>query len=217
MPLSNGSNVTPVPVPSRLYSSIPPEAAPLRGLRIAIPDAMALKGVPTTVSSKAWSDLHDDVADSSAALVKRLVKLGAIIVGKTKSSQFGSGREWTDVAKPHNPREDGQQDPSGGSAGAAAALAGYEWMTASTGFDGEYLHPIACWCGARSTLLTTNSHRPSTSTCCRSRALRTSNVSRSSLAGRLATELTVSTNQIKPIASFSKFLLGPASPTASAL
>ena len=135
--VQNETDFKPIPVPSRLYSSLPPEDAPLKGYRFTIPDAVSLKGIPTSLSSEAWAQLHNASATSTAALAKTLVGMGAVIVGKTKFSQFGSGREWQDVKKPTNPREDQHQDPAGGSTGAATALAGYEWLEAATGLDGS--------------------------------------------------------------------------------
>ncbi|KHN94039.1 Amidase signature domain protein [Metarhizium album ARSEF 1941] len=139
------SNHTSIPVPSKLYSTVPPEQAPLRGYRFAVPDSVPLKGIPTTFSSSSWAELHNTTADSTAAFAKRLIDLGATVVGKTKSSQFGSGREWADVVAPKNPREDGHQDPAGGATGAASSLAGYEWLRASTGLDsiGQLFGPAA--------------------------------------------------------------------------
>lgn len=144
-PANAESNYTSVPVPSRLYNTVPPEQAPLKGYRFTVPDSMSLKGVPTTLSSTVWNQLHDSPVESTAAFVKRLVALGAVVVGKTKSSQFGSGREWADVVAPKNPREDGRQDPAGGATGAAAALAGYEWLKASIGLDGTSATATLAW------------------------------------------------------------------------
>lgn len=139
LPADSKTNFTSIPVPSKLYSTVPPEKAPLKGYRFTIPDSMSLKGIPTTLSSSAWNDLHNDSAESTAAFAKRLLELGATIVGKTKSSQFGSGREWADVVAPRNPREDGRQDAAGGATGAASSLAGYDWLKASTGLDGIFM------------------------------------------------------------------------------
>ncbi|KAG5915991.1 hypothetical protein E4U42_007851 [Claviceps africana] len=137
LPADSASNHTLVPVPSRLYGTLPPEKAPLRGFRFTVPDCMSLRGVPTSISSASWRHLHNDTAaDSTAALARRLDELGAVIVGKTKSSQFGSGREWKDVVAPKNPREDGHQDAAGGSTGAGSAVAGYDWLKASIGIHG---------------------------------------------------------------------------------
>lgn len=125
-----------IPVPSRLYHHAPNPNKPLSGIRVAIPDAASLKGVQTTLSSRAWRSLYTAPADATAALAQRLLGLGAVIVGKSKSSQFASGREWVDEEAPWNPREDGYQSPLGGAAGAATAMAGYEWLKAAFGFDG---------------------------------------------------------------------------------
>ncbi|KAK2616650.1 hypothetical protein QQS21_000473 [Conoideocrella luteorostrata] len=145
LPADLTGNHTAIPVPSRLYNTVPPEKAPLKGYRFTVPDSMSLKGVPTTISSTAWNELHNKAAESTAVFTKRLISLGAVVVGKTKTSQFGSGREWADAAAPKNPREDGHQDPAGGAAGAASSLAGYEWLKASTGLDaiGQVLEPAA--------------------------------------------------------------------------
>ncbi|GAB0138701.1 hypothetical protein EsDP_00006927 [Epichloe bromicola] len=132
---SSGSRHASIPVPSRLYDTVPPEKAPLRGRRFTVPDSMSLKGVPSSISSASWSGLHNGTAGTTAAFAQRLIDLGAVIVGKTKSSQLGSGREWADVVAPKNPREDGHQDAGGGPTGAAASLAGYGWLRASTGLD----------------------------------------------------------------------------------
>ncbi|KAG6019521.1 hypothetical protein E4U40_006962 [Claviceps sp. LM458 group G5] len=135
LPDDNASGSALIPVPSKLYHTVPPVNAPLRGFRFTVPDSMPLKGVPTSISSASWNELHNGTADTTAAFAKRLVDLGAVIVGKTKSSQFGSGREWTDTAAPKNPREDGSQDAAGGSTGAGSVVAGYDWLRASTGID----------------------------------------------------------------------------------
>ncbi|KAG6006161.1 hypothetical protein E4U21_007271 [Claviceps maximensis] len=135
LPADSASNHTLVPVPSKLYNTVPPEKAPLKGYRLTVPDCMSLRGVPTSLSSASWEDLHNDAADTTAAFAKRLIGLGAVIVGKTKSSQFGSGREWTDVVAPKNPREDGHQDAAGGPTGAGTAMAAYDWLRASVGID----------------------------------------------------------------------------------
>ncbi|PHH70361.1 hypothetical protein CDD82_7181 [Ophiocordyceps australis] len=124
-----------IAVPSRLYFEAPSDSKPLNGMRITVPDAVNVAGVPTSISSRAWKDIKDAPASSTAALVQRLVQLGAIIVGKTKSSQFASGYEWVDEAAPWSPRGDGYQSPLGGASGAAMATAGYPWLDAATGLD----------------------------------------------------------------------------------
>ncbi|KAK1244205.1 hypothetical protein MKX08_002343 [Trichoderma sp. CBMAI-0020] len=137
--LSDNGAFKSIAVPSRLYHPAPSIRKPLSGVRISITDAASLKGVRTTLSSRAWAELHDTEAVETAEFVKRLIDMGAIIVGKTKSSQFDSGREWVDVEAPWNPRGDGYQDSGGSAAGAGASVSGYDWMEyalAQDGFDG---------------------------------------------------------------------------------
>ena len=96
---------------------------------------MNLRGVHTTLSSRAWTSLYP-AARTTADYAQKLMDLGAVIVGMTKVSQFASGEEWVDVQAPWNPRADQYQDPSGSSAGAGVALAGYEWLEYAVGEDG---------------------------------------------------------------------------------
>lgn len=125
-----------VPVPSRLYHKPPTTARPLSNTRIAISDTLSLKGVRTSLSSKAWSELYTAKAASTAQFVQKLIDLGAVIVGKTMTGQFDVGTEWVDEEAPWNFRGDGYQDPKGASAGAGAAVAAYPWMGRSVGLDG---------------------------------------------------------------------------------
>ncbi|KAL6897514.1 amidase signature enzyme [Trichoderma evansii] len=137
--LSDNGLFKSIAVPSRLYHAAPSIRKPLSGVRISITDAASLKGVRTTLSSRAWTELHDAEATETAQFIESLIDMGAIIVGKTKSSQFDSGREWVDVKAPWNPRGDGYQDSGGSAAGAGASVSGYDWMEyaiAQDGFDG---------------------------------------------------------------------------------
>lgn len=97
---------------------------------------MSLKGVQTTLSSRSWTSLYSEVTFPTAHFAQKLVDLGAVIVGKTKVSQFASGREWVDVQAPWNPRGDQYQSSSGSSAGAGDAISGYEWLQHAVGEDG---------------------------------------------------------------------------------
>lgn len=135
--LSLGGVFKSIPVPSRLYHRQPTTAKPLSGIRISISDVVTLHGTQTTLSSRAWTALNPLPATSSADYVNRLLDLGAVIVGKTKVSQFAAGGEWVDVQAPWNPRADQYQDPSTSSAGAAAAAAGYPWLQHVIGEDGK--------------------------------------------------------------------------------
>ncbi|KAL7811974.1 amidase signature enzyme [Trichoderma gracile] len=137
--LSDDGSHKSIAVPSRLYHPAPSIRKPLSGVRLAVTDAMSLKGVQTTMSSRAWTQLYGAEDLETAKLAQRLIDMGAIIVGKTKSSQLDSGREWVDVEAPWNPRGDGYQGSGGSAAGAGASVSGYAWMehaVAADAFEG---------------------------------------------------------------------------------
>ncbi|RGP81786.1 hypothetical protein FLONG3_90 [Fusarium longipes] len=129
-----GDSVT-IPVPSRLYYPQPSVRKPLSGVRVSISDTISLKGTHTTFSSRAWKSLYKDPSNATANYVQELLDQGAIIVGKTRTAQFGTGAEWVDHQAPWSARGDGYHVMQGGSVGAASALVGYEWLDHSVGVD----------------------------------------------------------------------------------
>lgn len=134
-PLSSDGVSKTIPAPSRFYHS-PSASRPLAGKRVALTDTFDVKGAKTTLSSRAWTQLYP-AAENSAAYVKKLLKLGAVVVGKTKTTQFTTGLQWVDHHAPVNPRGDRYHEASGSSAGAAASLAGYLWLDLAVGGDCE--------------------------------------------------------------------------------
>uniref|UniRef100_A0A0B7JZY2 Amidase domain-containing protein n=1 Tax=Bionectria ochroleuca TaxID=29856 RepID=A0A0B7JZY2_BIOOC len=122
-----------IPVPSRLYHRHPSPSKPLSGVRVSICDSASLEGVGTTLSSASWELLHPEPAEESAHFVRRLIDLGAVIVGKTKVPPMESGQEWVDVPAPWNPRADGYQRADDSSPGAVTAVAGYPWLQHALG------------------------------------------------------------------------------------
>lgn len=126
-----------IPVPSRLYSQPSPER-PLAGVRLCVKDIFHLKGTKTTMMSRPYTEMYP-AQERNADYVERLLGQGAIILGKTKMTNFASSDEptdqWIDFHCPTNPRGDEYQSPSGSSSGAAAALAGYSWLDSSIGGD----------------------------------------------------------------------------------
>ncbi|KAI0113931.1 putative amidase [Nemania sp. FL0031] len=137
-----------IAVPSRLYHTVTREK-PFAGSRTALKDIFSLEGVKTTMMSRSYVEVADPDT-RNADYVKKLLKLGAVIVGKTKMTQFASSDEptdqWIDFHCPINPRGDQYQSPSGSSSGAAAALAGYDWLDQSIGGDsaGSIRAPATC-------------------------------------------------------------------------
>lgn len=129
-----------IPVPSRLYFGEPSPSLPLNGARVGIKDIFDISGVSTSAGSRAFEVFHGN-SKSSAASVQHLIDMGAVIVGKTKTTQFASGeyaQDWVDYQCPFNPRGDGYFDPSCSSAGSAAALAAYKWLDFSIGTDSQF-------------------------------------------------------------------------------
>jgi len=127
-----------IAVPSRLYYPPPTEDKPLLGKRLGVKDIYDLKGVRTSGGNRAYRDLTDP-APASAPSLQKLIDMGAVVIGKTKTTQFALGErptaDYVDQLAPFNPRGDGYQHPQGSSAGTGAGLASYEWMDIATGSD----------------------------------------------------------------------------------
>ncbi|KAI0805688.1 amidase-like protein [Xylaria sp. FL0064] len=114
------------------------EQKPLAGMRIAIKDLFHLQGVHTGCSNRAYRMLHDASKTSSSA-VQSVLDLGGVIVGKTKTVEFGSSQEaigdWCDYFYPFNSRGDGYIAGTGSSTGSASSLAAYPWLDITLGTD----------------------------------------------------------------------------------
>jgi Asp-tRNA(Asn)/Glu-tRNA(Gln) amidotransferase A subunit family amidase len=127
-----------IAVPSRLYYPLPTEDKPLSGKRLGVKDIYDLRGVRTSGGNRAYRDLTEPALKSALSL-QRLVDMGAVVIGKTKTTQFALGErptaDYVDQLAPFNPRGDGYQHPQGSSAGTGAGLASYEWMDIATGSD----------------------------------------------------------------------------------
>ncbi|KAI1615006.1 amidase family protein [Exophiala viscosa] len=124
-----------IPVPSRIYSWT--DDRPLAGQRFAVKDIFNLQGIITTSGSASWTRISGP-ANVTAPAIQRLLDLGGVIVGKTKTTQFASAAEpwiWDDVYPPLNPRGDGWLSCSGSSAGSATAIAAYDWLDYAIGSD----------------------------------------------------------------------------------
>ncbi|KAH6989095.1 amidase signature domain-containing protein [Ilyonectria sp. MPI-CAGE-AT-0026] len=126
-----------VPVPSRLHFQRT-QQKPLNGMRVTVKDIIDLKGVKTTGQSRSFEKLYGPCTET-AAIVTGLVELGAVIVGKTKCTQFAPSdqptADWVDYNCPWNPRGDGYLSPRGSSTGTCVAIAGYDWVDVGIGSD----------------------------------------------------------------------------------
>lgn len=101
-------------------------------------DIYDVAGLKTGCGNRAYYQLYPAASVNSYA-VQRLVDMGAIIVGKTLSSQFANGEtstaDWVDQFCPFNPRGDGYQDPSSSSSGSGASMGAYDWLDYAIGSD----------------------------------------------------------------------------------
>jgi aspartyl-tRNA(Asn)/glutamyl-tRNA(Gln) amidotransferase subunit A len=88
---------------------------PLHGIPIGIKDIVDVKGLPTAAGFEPW---RDRIAEIDAALVTQLRKAGAVILGKTATTQFA----WIDPPPTRNPWNI-ERTPGGSSSGSAAAVA----------------------------------------------------------------------------------------------
>lgn len=115
------------------------EALPLRGVTVGIKDVIDTADQPTTYNSPIYRG-HQPIAD--ATCVARLRAAGAVILGKTETTEFAHAHPARTV-NPHNPAH----TPGGSSSGSAAAVADGMVMTAlGTQTGGSTIRPAA-FCG----------------------------------------------------------------------
>jgi Asp-tRNA(Asn)/Glu-tRNA(Gln) amidotransferase A subunit family amidase len=89
-----------IPVPSRLYgANATTESQPFKGLRVTVKDIIDVEGVKTSNGNRAWFKLYD-APNATAPAVQRLVDMGAVLIGKTKTAQFANAdrvtADWVD-------------------------------------------------------------------------------------------------------------------------
>lgn len=113
---------------------------PLAGIPVGLKDIICTEGLETSAGSRVlsgWVPQHD------AVVVRRLKRHGAIVLGKTVTTEFASA----DPAPTKNPA-DLAHTPGGSSAGSAAAVAAHMCLGAlGTQTAGSILRPAA-YCGA---------------------------------------------------------------------
>src|SRR5262245_49530539 len=121
------------------------ETGPLHGLPIAVKDLEGTAGMRTTYGSPIFRD-HVPAADT--LLVERLRRAGAIVIGKTNTSELGAGSQTFNpvFGATRNPF-DPSRTPGGSSGGAAAAVAA-GMMPLADGSDlGGSIRNPAAFCG----------------------------------------------------------------------
>lgn len=112
---------------------------PLHGIPFGIKDIIDVAGMPTACGFAPW---RDRVATADATLVGRLRDAGAVILGKTVTTQFA----WVDPPPTRNPWNL-ERTPGGSSSGSAAAVATGMCLAAiGTQTGGSIIRPAA-FCG----------------------------------------------------------------------
>lgn len=114
-------------------------AGPLHGVPVGVKDIIDVAGMPTTGGARPWATRHP-AAD--APCVARLRAAGAIVLGKTATTEFAY-RDPAPTRNPWNPAH----TPGGSSAGSGAGVAaGMVPLALGTQTVGSVLRPAA-YCG----------------------------------------------------------------------
>jgi aspartyl-tRNA(Asn)/glutamyl-tRNA(Gln) amidotransferase subunit A len=128
---ADGARHTALSVDRRLAAG--EHIGPMAGVPVAIKDLVCTRGLRTTFGSRLYAE---HVPEEDDVVVERLKAAGAIVIGKTNTSEFGYG------AVGHNPLFattrnpwDTALTPGGSSAGSAAAIAS-RMLTLAIGSDG---------------------------------------------------------------------------------
>jgi len=112
---------------------------PLHGIPIGVKDIIDVEGLPTAAGFAPW---RDRIAAKDADVVARLRRAGAVILGKTVTTQFA----WIDPPVTRNPWNL-ERTPGGSSSGSAAAVATGMCLGAlGTQTGGSIIRP-ASYCG----------------------------------------------------------------------
>jgi Asp-tRNA(Asn)/Glu-tRNA(Gln) amidotransferase A subunit family amidase len=114
-------------------------AGPLHGVPVGVKDIIDVAGMPTTLGSQIHAG---HIAEKTAACVQQLERAGAVVLGKTVSTEFA----YYTPGKTRNPWNTART-PGGSSMGSAAAVAaGMAAGALGTQTNGSVIRPAA-FCG----------------------------------------------------------------------
>lgn len=110
------------------------------GMPVAIKDIIETRDMPTGQGSPMWTGFQ---SKRDAATVQALRQAGAVVVGKTATTEFAATELFASTTNPH----DRTRTPGGSSAGSAAAVAaGFVPVALGTQVVGSTIRP-ASYCG----------------------------------------------------------------------
>ena len=112
-------------------SGTPP--SPLCGIPVSIKDAFEVRGYPTTFGSLKYRDY---VSARDSASVARLREAGAVLTGKTNTSEFGQSATTDNLLGPDTTNAWNVRCTAGGSSGGAASSVAAGLATVALGSDG---------------------------------------------------------------------------------
>ncbi len=118
------------------------DRGPLHGIPVGIKDIIDVFDLPTACGSKRW---QNSIAREDAPCVTRLRHAGAVLVGKTATTQYAS----FDPSPTRNPW-DATRTPGGSSSGSAAAVAMGMCLAALASQTGGSITRPASYCGVAS-------------------------------------------------------------------
>ncbi len=122
------------------------DPGPLAGIPITVKDIFCVRDTPSTAASRILSSFH---APYSATPVERMLKAGAVLLGKVNLDEFTYGSSSESSAFQPSPRNpwDPSRVPGGSSGGSAASVAaGEAYLSLGTDTAGSIRQPAA-FCG----------------------------------------------------------------------
>ena len=112
---------------------------PLHGVPVGLKDIVDTKSLPTERGSSVFAGRQPQ---TDATIVERLIEAGAVVMGKTKTTEMAFVHP-TDTTNPHDPA----RTPGGSSSGSAAAVAAHHVPLAIGSQTGGSVIRPASFCG----------------------------------------------------------------------